>query len=244
LRTSNTRCEETKNTEAVSDKSNELREFLANIQLWRGLPESQLDALAQIAIAKTYRKGEVIFQEGDEGRGFFVVKLGRVKVFKLSTDGKEQILHFFGDGEHFAEVPVFDGQCFPASAAAVEKSELLFFPRTAFLALLEQHPTLAIAMLAVSARHLRRMAQIIENLSFKEVPGRLAVYLLYLSDRNGKAEEVELDMTKTQLAAFLGTIPETLSRVFAKMSQDGLIAIEGSRIRLLNRERLTILAEG
>jgi CRP/FNR family transcriptional regulator len=234
----------TKDTEIVSDKSSALREFIANIQLWRGLPEDQLDALAQIAIAKTYRKGEVIFEEGDEGRGFFVVKLGRVKVYKLSTDGKEQILHFFGDGEHFAEVPVFDGQCFPASAAAVEKSELLFFPRTAFLALLEQHPTLAIAMLAVSARHLRRMAQIIENLSFKEVPGRLAVYLLYLSERNGKGEEVELDMTKTQLAAFLGTIPETLSRVFAKMSQDGLIAIDGSRIKLLNRERLAVLAEG
>lgn len=231
----------TKDTEIVSDKSSALREFIANIQLWRGLPEDQLDALAQIAIAKTYRKGEVIFAEGDEGRGFFVVKLGRVKVYKLSTDGKEQILHFFGDGEHFAEVPVFDGQCFPASAAAVEKSELLFFPRTAFLALLEQHPTLAIAMLAVSARHLRRMAQIIENLSLKEVPGRLAVYLLYLSERNGKGEEVELDMTKTQLAAFLGTIPETLSRVFAKMSQDGLIAIDGSRIKLLNRDRLTVL---
>jgi CRP/FNR family transcriptional regulator len=234
----------TKDTEIVSDKSSALREFIANIQLWRGLPEDQLDALAQIAIAKTYRKGEVIFEEGDEGRGFFVVKFGRVKVYKLSTDGKEQILHFFGDGEHFAEVPVFDGQCFPASAAAVEKSELLFFPRTTFLALLEQHPTLAIAMLAVSARHLRRMAQIIENLSFKEVPGRLAVYLLYLSERNGKGEEVELDMTKTQLAAFLGTIPETLSRVFAKMSQDGLIAIDGSRIKLLNRERLKVLAEG
>ena len=228
----------------MNHQPSELREFLANIQLWRGLPEDQLDALAKIAIAKTYRKGEVIFEEGDEGRGFFVVKFGRVKVFKLSTDGKEQILHFFGDGEHFAEVPAFDGQCFPASAAAIEKSELLFFPRTAFLALLEQHPTLAIAMLAVSARHLRRMAQIIENLSFKEVPGRLAVYLLYLSDRNGKGEEVELDMTKTQLAAFLGTIPETLSRVFAKLSQDGLIAIDGSRIKLLNRERLTVLAEG
>ena len=172
----------------------QLRTFLAHIQLWQGLPEDQLDALAKIAIAQTYAKGKVMFEEGDEGRGFFVVKSGRVKVYKLSIEGKEQILHFFGAGDHFAEVPVFDGQCFPASAAAIEKSELLFFPRTAFLALLEQHPTLAIAMLAVSARHLRRMAQIIENLSFKEVPGRLAAYLLYLSERNGKGEEeVRLD---------------------------------------------------
>lgn len=223
----------------------QLRTFLAHIQLWQGLPEDQLDALAKIAIAQTYAKGKVMFEEGDEGRGFFVVKSGRVKVYKLSIEGKEQILHFFGAGDHFAEVPVFDGQCFPASAAAIEKSELLFFPRTAFLALLEQHPTLAIAMLAVSARHLRRMAQIIENLSFKEVPGRLAAYLLYLSERNGKGEEeVRLDMTKAQLAAFLGTIPETLSRVFAKLSQDELISIDGSRIQLLNRERLRVLAEG
>ena len=228
----------------MSDKSSELREFLANIQLWRGLPADQLDALAKIAIAKTYRKGEVIFEDGDEGRGFFVVKSGRVKVYKLSTDGKEQILHFFGDGEHFAEVPAFDGQCFPASAATVEKSELLFFPRSDFLALLEQHPTLAIDMLAIFARHLRRMAQIVENLSFKEVPGRLAGYLLYLSDRNNTGEEVVLDMTKAQLAAFLGTIPETLSRVFAKMSQDGLISIDSSKIKLLNRQRLKVLAGG
>jgi CRP/FNR family transcriptional regulator len=234
----------TRETEAVSNKPSELREFLANIQLWRGLPQDQLDALAKIAIAKTYRKGEVIFEEGDEGRGFFVVKSGRVKVYKFSTDGKEQILHFFGDGEHFAEVPAFDGQCFPASAATVEKSELLFFPRTDFLALLEQHPTLAIDMLAIFARHLRRMAQIVENLSFKEVPGRLAGYLLYLSDRNDTDEEVVLDMTKAQLAAFLGTIPETLSRVFAKMSQDGLISIDHSRIKLLNRQRLKLLAGG
>ena len=228
----------------MSNKPSELREFLANIQLWRGLPQDQLDALAKIAIAKTYPKGEIIFEDGDEGRGFFVVRSGRVKVYKLSTDGKEQILHFFGDGEHFAEVPAFDGQCFPASAATVEKSELLFFPRTDFLALLEQHPTLAIAMLAVCARHLRRMAQIIENLSFKEVPGRLAGYLLYLSDRNSSGEEVVLDMSKAQLAAFLGTIPETLSRVFAKMSQDGLISIDHSRIKLLNRQRLKLLAGG
>jgi len=234
----------TRETEAVSNEPSELREFLANIQMWQGLSQDQLDALAKIAIAKIYRKGEVIFEDGDEGRGFFVVKSGRVKVYKLSADGKEQILHFFGDGEHFAEVPVFDGQCFPASAAAVEKSELLFFPRSDFLSLLQQHPTLAIAMLAVSARHLRRMAQIIENLSFKEVPGRLAVYLLYLSDRNNTGEEVVLDMTKAQLAAFLGTIPETLSRVFAKMSQDGLISIEHSRIKLLNRQRLKVLAGG
>ncbi len=157
------------------------RDFLANTKLWQGLPDEQLDAIATIAIAKSYHKGEVIFVEGQEGSGFFVVRSGRVKVFKLSTEGKEQILEFFGAGEHFAEVPAFDGQSFPASATALEKTELLFFERDTFLDLLEQQPTIAINMLAVFARHLRRFARLIEDLSLKEVPGRLAAYLLYLN---------------------------------------------------------------
>lgn len=219
------------------------RDFLANTQLWRGLPDEQLDAIATIAIAKSYHKGEVIFVEGEEGSGFFVVKSGRVKVFKLSAEGKEQILEFFGAGEHFAEVPAFDGECFPASATAIEKTELLFFERTTFLALLAQQPKIAINMLAVFARHLRRFARLIEDLSLKEVPGRLAAYLLYLSERSEHPNHVELDITKTQLASLLGTISETLSRVFAKLSQEGLISIQGSRIRLLNPEGLKILSE-
>ncbi|MFP5270412.1 Crp/Fnr family transcriptional regulator [Coleofasciculus sp.] len=219
------------------------RDFLANTQLWRGLPDEQLDAIATIAIAKSYHKGEVIFVEGEEGSGFFVVKSGRVKVFKLSAEGKEQILEFFGVGEHFAEVPAFDGECFPASATALEKTELLFFERTTFLALLAQQPKIAINMLAIFARHLRRFARLIEDLSLKEVPGRLAAYLLYLSESTEHLEQVELDITKTQLASLLGTIPETLSRVFAKLSQEELISINGSRIRLLNPEGLKILSE-
>ncbi|MEQ8752636.1 MAG: Crp/Fnr family transcriptional regulator [Coleofasciculus sp. G1-WW12-02] len=221
----------------------QLRDFLANTQLWRGLPDEHLDAIATIAIAKSYHKGEVIFVEGEEGSGFFVVKSGRVKVFKLSAEGKEQILEFFGVGEHFAEVPAFDGECFPASATALEKTELLFFERTTFLALLAQQPKIAINMLAIFARHLRRFARLIEDLSLKEVPGRLAAYLLYLSESTEHLEQVELDITKTQLASLLGTIPETLSRVFAKLSQEELISINGSRIRLLNPEGLKILSE-
>lgn len=218
-----------------------MKDFLGNLQLWRGLADEQLHEIAKIAIARTYAKNEIIFQEGDPGIGFFVVKSGKVKVFKLSGEGKEQILQFFGPGEHFAEVPAFDGDCFPASAATLEKTEVLLFPRTAFLQLLEQHPQIAIKMLSIFAHHLRRFAMLIEDLSLKEVPARLAAYLLYLSETT-KAEEVELEMTKGQLAAFLGTIPETLSRVFAKLSQSGLISINSGKIKLLDRGRLQILA--
>jgi len=218
-----------------------VRDFLAQTQFFQGLSSEHLDALAKIAIAHTYRKNEIIFWEGDEGRGFFVVVLGRVKVFKLSPDGKEQILHIFGVGEHFAEVPAFDGQCFPASAAAIETCQLLFFPRPAFVSLLEAYPSLGIQMLAIFARHLRRFANMIENLSFKEVPGRLAAYLLYLNKVQG-GDRIKLDITKGQLAALLGTIPETLSRVFAKLSQEGLIELDGSIVKLLNISELKRLS--
>ena len=225
-------------------QDSKLTEFLSNIKLWRGLPAEQIEQLARIAIAQTYSKGEIIFQAGDEGSGFFIIVSGRVKVYKTSPEGKEQILHLFVAGDHFAEVPAFDGQNFPASAMALETSELLFFPRTSFLNLLQEQPSLAIKILGVFARHLRIMAQLVEDLSLKEVPGRVATYLLYLSDRNNKSDTVELDMTKSQLAALLGTIPETLSRVFAKLSADQLIAIDGSKINLLDRKRLIGLAGG
>ncbi|WP_017716729.1 Crp/Fnr family transcriptional regulator [Kamptonema formosum] len=228
----------------MNHKPAELSEFIAQTQMFRGVPQNQLDALANIAVKQSYQKGEALFWEGDEGVGFFVVVRGRVKVFKFSPEGKEQILRIFAAGEHFAEVPAFDGQAFPASAEALEASEVLLFRRTAFLELLQQHPTLAINILAIFAGHLRRFAQLIEDLSLKEVPGRLAAYLLYLSEGAGSGESVELDITKGQLAAFLGTIPETLSRVFARLAGEKLIAIDGAKIKLLDREKLRLLAEG
>ncbi len=216
-----------------------LPEFLRQTQFFLNLPDDQITALAEIAILKRYQKEELIFEQGDAGNGFFIIMTGRVKVFKLSFEGKEQILHIFNPGEHFAEVPAFDGQCFPASAQALEPTELLFFPRTAFLNLLHHHPSLAVSLLAVCSRHLRRFAQIIENLSFKDVSERLATYLLYLSQRTGNLNTIELDLTKTQLAALLGTIPETLSRVLARLTQEGLISINGSSITILDHQELS-----
>lgn len=216
----------------------DLPEFLSQTIMFQGLPPEQLAELANLAIAQTYRKGEMIFHQGDAGIGFFVLRSGRVKVFKLSPDGKEQILHIFSEREHFAEVPVLDGQSFPASAAALEASELLFFPRQPFLKLLEEQPSLTINLLKSFARHLRRFSGLVDNLALREVPARLASYLLSLSEQTNQTETVELDLPKGQLAAKLGTIPETLSRVFAKLMSDGLIEVNGYTVRLLDRDRL------
>ena len=199
--------------------------------------------LVPIVQVHRYKRGDTIFWQGDAGIGFFIVKTGRVKVFKLAKDGKEQILHLFGPRDHFAEVPALDGKPFPASAAAIETTELILFPRLAFLDLLYQQPTIAINLLLSFARHLRRFSGLVEELTLKEVPERLATYLIQLSDRTNNSHTVELDMSKGQLAALLGTIPATLSRALYRLSSEGIIAIDGARIELRDRDRLEALGK-
>jgi CRP/FNR family transcriptional regulator len=211
--------------------------------IFGGLPEGQLKEIQKIAIDRHFKKGEAIFSEGDDGDGFFVVADGLVKIFKLSKEGKEQILHIFGPGEPFGEVPVFSGQRFPANAQAIVESRLLFFPRGAFIDLISGNPSLALNMLAVLSKRLRQFTVQIENLSLKEVPGRLAAYLIYLANEQGKEDSVELNISKGQLASLLGTIPETLSRIFARMNSEGLIEVKGRAISLFNRKKLEELAE-
>ena len=218
-------------------------DVISNIPLFNGLPESQLKEIEQIVVDRFYDKRDFIFYEGDEGNGFYVVVEGLVKIFKVSLEGKEQILHILGPGEPFGEVPVFSGQSFPANSEAIAKSHLLFFPRNAMVELISSNPSLALNMLAVLSMRLRQFTVQIENLSLKEVPSRLAAYLMYLSEEQGSSESVDLNISKAQLASLLGTIPETLSRIFSKMSRQNLIEVKDREIMLRNPIGLRQLAE-
>ena len=211
--------------------------------LFKGLPEKHLKEIEQIAVDRHFNKGEVIFLEGDDGNGFFLVAEGLVKIFKVSSEGKEQILHILGPGEPFGEVPVFSGQQFPASAETIIESHLLFFPRAAFVDLITRIPSLAMNMLAVLSMRLRQFTVQVENLSLKEVPGRLAAYLVYLADEQENKDIITLSISKGQLASLLGTIPETLSRIFSRMAELNLIEMDGRSIKLLDRSGLEKLAE-
>jgi CRP-like cAMP-binding protein len=218
---------------------------IAHIPLFQGLSRAQCEDLAMIVVDQTMKRGQEIFAEGDEGSGFYIVISGRVKICKLSPDGKEQILHIVSPGEPFGEAAVFAGEHFPAYAEALEESRVFFFPRLAFVNLIRKNPSLALNMLAVLSRRLRKFASLIEDLSLKEVPGRLAAYLLYLSKGGKKADLLTLEISKNQLASLLGTIPETLSRVLAKMTREGLIGSVGQRqIRIIDRQGLEELAGG
>jgi CRP/FNR family transcriptional regulator, dissimilatory nitrate respiration regulator len=222
----------------------DIQDTMIHAPLFGGLSREELTRIGNIAQQKNYERGQAIFWEGDPGIGFYMVADGKVKIYKTSADGKEQILHIYGPGHPFGEVPVFSGNRFPANAQALEKSRLLFFPRKDFIHLISRHPSLALNMLAVLSMRLRQFTVQVENLSLKEVPARLASYLIYLSTEQAVAEVVDLPISKGQLASLLGTIPETLSRIFNKMSQQQLISVEGGRIGLLNRDALEDLAAG
>ena len=217
--------------------------IISAIPFFSGLSREQLAKVGRIAVEKRFRKGQVIFSEGDEGDGFYLVIDGRVKVFKLSADGKEHILHVFAAGQPFGEVPVFAGEQFPANAAAIADTRAMFFPRSAFLALIGKNPLLAMKMLSDLSHKLRQFSSQIENLSLKEIPSRLASYLLYLASEQSQTDQVDLNISKGQLASLIGTIPETLSRIFAKLSTQGLIKVEGRKIFLLDPVGLHELAE-
>lgn len=217
---------------------------ISHAMLFEGLPPEQVDALARICLERRYAKGEGVFAEGGRAQGFYLAVSGKFKIYKISREGKEQILHIFGRGEIFGEVPAFAGGNYPANAQAIEAGRALFFPRASFVELMGTEPSLALNMLGILSRRLRRFTHMIEDLSLKEVPGRLAAYLIYLSARNGDSPVFDLDITKTQLAGLLGTIPETLSRILAKMAQQGIISVDGRTIGMLDRKSLESIASG
>lgn len=217
--------------------------MIGAIPLFQGLNEEQLGRLRNIARDTSFNKGGMIFSEGDEGEGFYVVVAGQVKIYKLSQEGKEQILHIYGPGNSFGEVAIFAGKHFPANANSLTKSHLLFFPRKDFVDLIAGNPSLCLNLLADLSLRLRQFTVQIENLTLKEVPGRLASYLLYLSVEEGQGDHLTLSISKGQLASLLGTIPETLSRILARMSGGKLIDVKGKEIMILDRFGLQELAD-
>ncbi|MBF0242994.1 MAG: Crp/Fnr family transcriptional regulator [Desulfamplus sp.] len=217
--------------------------IIGSIPLFDGLDSNYIKAIASIAQKKSCKKGEIIFNEGDKCNGFYVIESGTVKIFKTSFGGKEQILHIYNSGKPFGEVPVFTGKNFPASAISISSADLIFFPRKAFVSLITENPSLALNMLAVLSMRLHQFTIMVENLALKDVPARLASYLLILLKEQNQKKIVTLPVSKNQLAGLLGTTPETISRVFAKFSNDLTIEVDRNEITILNIDKLADAAQ-
>ena len=217
-------------------------EAVKSVEFFDGLPEEKHRKLAEISVVKTYVKGQSLFEADVPAHGFFAPISGRVKVFRTSPSGKEQILHVFGLGEAFGEVPVFEGGSYPAHAQAIEKCEALFFPRRDFENMIREDPDLAMKMMALLAQRLRILVNKIDDLSLKEAPARVAAYLLLLR-ASQDSDTFKLDLPKGQIAFYLGTIQETLSRIFKRFSEEGLIELNGREITILDMNALQAAAD-
>ncbi|MCF6179945.1 MAG: efflux RND transporter permease subunit, partial [Geopsychrobacter sp.] len=166
----------------MSLSSEKISDCLKRCRMFASLPEADLDALCGLARVQEYARGTLLFSEGEAAAGFFIVGSGRVKIYKLSSDGKERILHIVHSGDTFAEAAIFGDGRYPAFAETLNSSELVFLPGVEFLDLLHNRSGIAINMIAGLSQFLRQFAHQIEELTFKDVPARLAGYGIALSD--------------------------------------------------------------
>jgi CRP/FNR family transcriptional regulator len=227
---------------AVPASASKQGQTLARVPIFSGLTESELGFLAPRTVSRHYSAGEMVFGEGEPCSGLFVVESGNVRIFKSSPNGREQVLSIDGPGSSIAELPVFDGGNYPASATAIDDVTLLFVSKQDFQALCLAHPQIPLKVLRVVGARLRRLVGIIEELSFTTVRHRLASYLLRLAQKSGKRTlegvEVSLPVTNQELAAQIGTVRELVSRNLSRLQAEGMLKIDGRTVLVFNMKAL------
>lgn len=213
---------------------------LESCTLFTGLKKQDLEKIASFSDLIVLDKGRILFCEGDPATAFYVVVTGRMRVYKMSSTGREQTLINVGPGVSMAEAALFDDGKYPAYSVALEDSELIKIDRKGFFELIADKPQIALNMIALLSERLRRFTTKIEQLSLMGVVPRLAEYIARNAEGN---DEFALDISKGDLASLLGTVPETLSRAFAKLKSGGYIHETGNAIHINNFDGLRELAE-
>lgn len=194
-----------------------------------------------------YSTGELLFSEGEPCNGLHIIVRGRVRIFKTSMSGREQVLAVNEPGESVAELPVFDGGPFPASASALEDAEVAFISRRDFQAYCLEHPEVALKVLAVVGARLRRLVGIIEELSFTTIRQRLIAVLLKLAQSEGRTSphgiQFELPATHQELANQLGTVRELISRNLMRLQAEGILEVDARHIVVKDMKALNAALE-
>ena len=214
-------------------------EILKHSLLFSSLNEDELAKLSKLAVERSFRPDEFVFWEGDAPDHFYAVVEGRIKVAKYSSSGKEFIIAFFGPGEMFGEVAVFEGKPYPASAQAVADTRVLAIKKDDFLSFLATRPQVALSIIGVLGGRLRDAQSRLKNLAGERVEQRLATTLLMLSSKLGTA----LPFTRQEIANMAGTTTETAIRVTSQLKERGIIRTVRGKIIILDETKLRLLSE-
>jgi CRP-like cAMP-binding protein len=219
---------------------------MQTLDLFQGVPAEKLRTLAERSRYRMYKAGEMFIGETDPAHAFYVIVTGQVKLYKSSPEGKEQTLYLLRPGDPFGMCTAFAIDSFPANAMALEESGVLMIPGPIMETVATSEPRLLMNIIQILSDRLKESMTLIESLSLKEIPQRLASFLLHALTREGdrKVNRLELTITQRELAKILGATPEALSRAVRKMSNAGILAMDGRSIRILDREALEELAEG
>jgi len=225
------------------------RDRLRRLELFAEVEDDALDQLAGLSRVLHLPRKQVLFNEGEPYRGMFVLLAGLAVVYKLSADGRMLILHVCRPGDTLAEVPLFEDQDagYPAHAKTTRDSELLFLPKQNFVRFLKHHPEVAWELLRRFAMQLKEMGLQLEGVTLREVSSRLAQYLLREAEAAGTGEdsrpELNLPLAKGSIASYLGTVHETLSRTFARLVRDKIVAVDGPKVTILDKGKLKRLVQ-
>jgi len=219
------------------------------IPLFAELHDDALTQLARRCVSRAVPAGHVLFTTGEESRGLYMIESGRVRIYRTDPAGREQVLHIEGPGRTVAELPLFDGGAYPASAVTIDDSRLVFLPRADFEYLYRSQPDIAQAVIRALGRRLRHLVHLTETLAFRDVAARLAMLLAGYAERAGTPTragvEIELDRTQEEIAHEIGTARESVSRAMKQLRRKGLIkALDHNRVLIPDVSRLRALLPG
>ncbi len=219
----------------------ENNDFLKFVPIFSDLEDDTLDKIAKLGIRKTFKRDSVLLFEHETGSALFVIITGKVKISRVSDDGKEVILSILSDSDFFGEMAILDGQSRSANVTAMEDTEILIIQRNDFIQLLHDHPEVSISLLQELTQRLRAADMKIKSLSLKDAEGKVATVILQLADDIGKIRQGTVEIEKLpfqhDLANMAGTSRETISRTLHSFAKKGLVELDGAKLRILDYEK-------